>query len=1745
MNALRSLPLVVLPRLSVSAFFPMGIRKRSRLCLSRLTALVAAFTLCTAGAWAATLTVNTTADSTDPSGSCGSGTCSLRDAITQANADAAGDTITFSSSATGTITLTSGPLPAITQSLTIEGPGANQLTISGAGSSPIFGVTSGDVTISGMTFTNSNQAITVSASATVAVQNCVFTANTASASSTIVNNGTLNVVSSTFSGNSAQQGGALFNASGASMTVADSTFTQNSASAGGGAIQNSGTLTATNNTFYANSAPGGSGGAIFNASGTTVSLSANNNIFANNTASTFGAGIFNASGDTANASYNVYYNNLTNGTEDDCNGCTTNTNATSATANPLALPLADYGGTTQTFLPLPGSAAICAGSLSLVSQASLTVDQRGFAMNPGYNPCAAGSVDAGAVQTNYIQVKNSGDAGAGAGDCPGINCTLRDAIALAYLAGDVDFASGITTVNLTNTNGGLTLDAATGIEIVGPGANSLTINGNGSSTNPVSVFTVNSGTQAMLYGLTVTGGNGAFDGGGVNNLGTLLLAESAIADNVAIGNGGGVSNDGTVTVLDSTISGNSANDGGGIYSVGARASITESTISGNSVGASGVGGGIFNSQSMAITGSTIWGNSNSGFTGGLFSNGTLTLANSIVANNSGSSGFANINGSYTGSGDVIGGGDSTNTANAGGTGAAITMSGLQLNGASDTVPTLIPLPGGISGNPVICAGSASNLASGITTDERGYPVENTTYTGFSLASPCVDAGAVQTNYSMSFTTSPKPATGLVVDQGFGAEVTLDENGAAFAESSVSIPVTITSGTLYGSSVVSGTASESTSAGVATFSSLTASVGSGDMLTSTLSLNAGLATPLSLTASSASFDVAQANTSVTSLSPASQSATVDNSVSFAATVAPSGVTNEVSASNLVPMTGKVTFFDGGSAIGNCTALPVVFSSGSGQGTVTCATTELAGGSGQMVTAQYISGDTNYAVSPVSSSVSVSMNPASTSMMLTSNTGANSSTGATGSSAVNQSVTFTATVSAPAGASVPLKGNVMFTDNGSAITSGSSCGTAGVAPVTWSAASAMGTATCTTSALIGGTHAIVAAYNKDNSDSSYLGSNNNVTELVGLVATTVSTPTASPSSPTVNQTVTVTATVAPSGGGTPTVAFSGSMEFFNNGTAISNCAGVTVTPTATGATASCPISGLTASSTPYLITAQYKTGDPSYSPSLASSPQSLMINQGTTGVTVSSSQSQSTVNQQVTFTATVTPNPPGGVLLSTAVVNFTDSYTETSIPGCATRGVTVNAGTGIGQATCTTSALSVDTSASAPHAITAAYGNNDPNFQGSSGPVSQVVSPATIQNPTLTSNIPNGGPIYASASVTFQATFNPGSPIGFSGTGTVTYTDTYVPIGQTTPVTNSITGCVGLSLSASCSTSTLPDGVNTIIATYSGDPSYNPASAVFTQQVEDYSIILNSAIQYENNPAAYAVYVTQGSKSTGNPFGTLNVSATSLGGFSGTLTITCTPPSTAGAPACILPASSTVTVAPGTSQSAALSFDATNTNVSPGNYPFTVTTQDPASSIQRKATYMVVVLPQASPTSGIINPVTIVSGASGTGDVSFGSASSVTLSNLSCQQVSGTNISGLQPLPDTAVNIACSSFAQGSSSPNIWQITVTTETTNGAAKPLEIGNRHSVLLVAGLFVLPLFGLVGIWRQKSFRAILFRTVAVVAIGIGTLQMPGCGGSYQTNNPVISGGTTPPGTYYILVQGTGSDKNTYQAVLQVNVDL
>jgi CSLREA domain-containing protein len=136
-------------------------RSLTRLCCALFIALLPLLsaTLFMPTASAANFTVNSLADTPDANTSDGvcadsAGACTLRAAIEQANAGPSGDVIGFG--VNGLIVLTSA-LPAISKSVTVNGPGAARLTVRRSTTAPyrIFTVGSGAaVHISGLTVRN-------------------------------------------------------------------------------------------------------------------------------------------------------------------------------------------------------------------------------------------------------------------------------------------------------------------------------------------------------------------------------------------------------------------------------------------------------------------------------------------------------------------------------------------------------------------------------------------------------------------------------------------------------------------------------------------------------------------------------------------------------------------------------------------------------------------------------------------------------------------------------------------------------------------------------------------------------------------------------------------------------------------------------------------------------------------------------------------------------------------------------------------------------------------------------------------------------------------------------------------------------------------------------------------------------------------------------------------------------------------------------------------------------------------------------------------------------------------------------------------------------------------------------------------------------------------------------------------------------------------------------------------------------
>ncbi len=224
--------------------------------------------------------------------------------------------------------------------------------------------------------------------------------------------------------------------------------------------------------------------------------------------------------------------------------------------------------------------------------------------------------------------------------------TLRSVLGGAADGDTIDFSvTGTITLSAT---GQLVVDKS--VEITGPGANILAIDGNATSR----VFYIASGKTVRISGLTITNGSeSGNNGGGIyNDHAKLTLSQCTLSGNSAGGGGGGIfsnaqtssaSSIASLTVVNCTISGNSSSeDGGGIFNFGAgfgnaTLEIFNSTLSGNSAALARGGGivndgGAFGSASLKIVNSTVSGNSAGGGGGGIYSQGLGGMASVNIGN---------------------------------------------------------------------------------------------------------------------------------------------------------------------------------------------------------------------------------------------------------------------------------------------------------------------------------------------------------------------------------------------------------------------------------------------------------------------------------------------------------------------------------------------------------------------------------------------------------------------------------------------------------------------------------------------------------------------------------------------------------------------------------------------------------------------------------------------------------------------------------------------------------------------------------------------------------------------------------------------------------------------------------------------------------------------------------------------------------------------------------------------------------
>ncbi|NEO83837.1 MAG: DUF4347 domain-containing protein [Spirulina sp. SIO3F2] len=209
--------------------------------------------------------------------------------------------------------------------------------------------------------------------------------------------------------------------------------------------------------------------------------------------------------------------------------------------------------------------------------------------------------------------------------------SLRDAINNANSAAGADeirFANGVTLVDLTSGELSITEE----LTITG-GSNNVTIQRNAGAAD-FRIFNVTGSATTTFDNLTITNGQTADNGAGINSNGAINLSNSTVSGNTSSDRGGGLYTTGAVTLTNSTVANNSStDDGGGLYTRNAGITLTDSTVSGNS--SNRYGGGVYTKGQITLTNSTVANNSSRRNGAGLYSrSGNITLTNSTVSSNS-------------------------------------------------------------------------------------------------------------------------------------------------------------------------------------------------------------------------------------------------------------------------------------------------------------------------------------------------------------------------------------------------------------------------------------------------------------------------------------------------------------------------------------------------------------------------------------------------------------------------------------------------------------------------------------------------------------------------------------------------------------------------------------------------------------------------------------------------------------------------------------------------------------------------------------------------------------------------------------------------------------------------------------------------------------------------------------------------------------------------------------------------------
>ena len=704
-----------------------------------------------------------------------------------------------------------------------------------------------------------------------------------------------------------------------------------------------------------------------------------------------------------------------------------------------------------------------------------------------------------------------------------------------------------------------------------------------------------------------------------------------------------------------------------------------------------------------------------------------------------------------------------------------------INNCSAAV-TVDPATGTASCNAIVATAGAHSIRAvyngdnnyNATTTANATPLPETAAKDNTSLGVITSGSPSNLNSSVTFTATVARTTG-------GATIPLSVGTAAFSDNST---------------MIAACATQTVTGGVATCQYAGLAAGS-HTITAAYSGDPNYNTSSSFVAQS--VNKSSSTVAIAAATGSPNPSTVNQSVTYTISVTPAG--------NPVALSGTMTVTD--TLNGTTVPLAGCGSFNAATGTETCTTSTLAKGS-HLLTATY-SNDSSYPAA-TSATATQTVNPATATVALTTSTGSDTAT-------INASVQFVATVTANPSGSAALSGNVMFADSVTGI----------AIPNCDAVALTSGVAKCATSSLKLGPHTITATYNND-SNFTFQAGGNTWSETITQASVSISLVNLATYSAVVNQAPPVAFTVtitAPQG----TTTLSGSVVFADNGVVIPPCAAVLPAANPPNWTAVCSDSLLTAAGSPHTITAQYQK-DPAFSSPTATLAQPVVVSAAATsvGVVSSSLQNTSSLNESVTFTATVTAPTAGGQGVSpytTATFTFVDGATSQAIPNCSSLPLSAS-----GQANCVNTGLGQGS-----HKITATYTDSVNNFKSSQGGVTQVVTGAT--KVALASNkAPSqvNDVVKFTATVSLQNALPGGVAPSWSGKMQFTANGAVIACAEG-PNPAPVDATAG---TAVCSTDRLTvqaaGSPNVITANYSGDTIYPNGSTTLNQTVNPIPVTL---------------------------------------------------------------------------------------------------------------------------------------------------------------------------------------------------------------------------------------------------------------------------------------------------------------------